>query len=75
MTAEFPLIYSFEGGPSADGQTLLIRATGFACTHKPPWAKAFVVVAIRPSWLLRSSPRVVGAAEPEVSVTTSTAWC
>jgi len=29
MTAAFPVIYSFEGGPSADGQTLLIRATGF----------------------------------------------
>ena len=29
MTAEFPLIYAFEGGPSADGQTLLVRATGF----------------------------------------------
>ena len=29
MTAAFPLIYSFEGGPSADGQTLLVRATGF----------------------------------------------
>jgi hypothetical protein len=29
MTAEFPLIYSFEGGPSADGQTLLVKATGF----------------------------------------------
>src|SRR5262249_29669839 len=27
--AEFPLIFSFEGGPSADGQTLLVRATGF----------------------------------------------
>ena len=29
MTAEFPVIYSFEGGPSADGQTLLVKATGF----------------------------------------------
>ena len=29
MTGEFPLIYSFEGGPSADGQTLLVKATGF----------------------------------------------
>jgi hypothetical protein len=29
MTAEFPLIYSFEGGPSADGQMLLVKATGF----------------------------------------------
>ena len=29
MTAAFPVIYSFEGGPSADGQTLLIKATGF----------------------------------------------
>jgi len=29
MTGEFPLIYSFEGGPSPDGQTLLVKATGF----------------------------------------------
>ena len=29
MSADFPLIYAFEGGPSADGQTLLVRATGF----------------------------------------------
>lgn len=29
MSAEFPVIYSFEGGPSVDGQTLLVRATGF----------------------------------------------
>jgi hypothetical protein len=29
MSADFPVIYSFEGGPSADGQTLLVRATGF----------------------------------------------
>jgi hypothetical protein len=27
--SEFPVIWSFEGGPSADGQTLLVRATGF----------------------------------------------
>jgi hypothetical protein len=29
MTTEFPVIYSFEGGPSADGHTLLVKATGF----------------------------------------------
>ena len=29
MTAEVPVIYSFEGGPSADGRTLLVKATGF----------------------------------------------
>jgi hypothetical protein len=29
MSVEFPVIYSFEGGPSADEQTLLVRATGF----------------------------------------------
>jgi hypothetical protein len=29
MTAEVPVIYSFEGGPSADGRTLLITVTGF----------------------------------------------
>jgi len=29
MSGDFPLIYQFEGGPSADGQTLLVRATGF----------------------------------------------
>jgi len=29
MSADFPVIYSFEGGPSADGQMLLVRATGF----------------------------------------------
>jgi len=29
MSVEFPVIHSFEGGPSADGQTLLVRATGF----------------------------------------------
>src|SRR5262249_47570998 len=29
MTTEFPVIWSFEGGPSADAQTLLVRATGF----------------------------------------------
>ena len=29
MTADVPIIYSFEGGPSADGQTLMIKATGF----------------------------------------------
>ena len=29
MTTAFPLIYTFEGGPSADGQTLLVRVTGF----------------------------------------------
>jgi hypothetical protein len=29
MTAGFPVVHSFEGGPSADGQMLLIKATGF----------------------------------------------
>jgi hypothetical protein len=29
MSADVPVIYSFEGGPCADGQTLLVRATGF----------------------------------------------
>jgi len=29
MSAEVPVIYGFEGGPSADGQTLVIKATGF----------------------------------------------
>jgi hypothetical protein len=29
MSGDFPLIWSFEGGPSADGQALLVRATGF----------------------------------------------
>ena len=29
MSSDFPLIYGFEGGPSADGETLLVRATGF----------------------------------------------
>lgn len=29
MSAEVPVIYGFEGGPSADGQTLLIKALGF----------------------------------------------
>jgi hypothetical protein len=29
MSADAPVIYSFEGGPSADGRTLLIKATGF----------------------------------------------
>ena len=29
MSGDFPIIYSFEGGPSADGQSLLVRATGF----------------------------------------------
>jgi hypothetical protein len=32
MSADAPVIYSFEGGPSADGRTLLIRATGFDAT-------------------------------------------
>ena len=27
--AEFPFIYSFDGGPSADGAALLVEATGF----------------------------------------------
>ena len=27
--SEFPVIWSFEGGPSADGQALLVKATGF----------------------------------------------
>ena len=27
--SEFPVIYSFEGGPSADGQALLVKGTGF----------------------------------------------
>jgi hypothetical protein len=29
MSADAPVIYSFAGGPSADGRTLLIKATGF----------------------------------------------
>ena len=29
MSGAFPIICSFEGGPSADGQALLVRATGF----------------------------------------------
>jgi hypothetical protein len=29
MTDEVPVIYAFEGGPSDDGQSLLIKATGF----------------------------------------------
>jgi hypothetical protein len=29
MSSDFPIIDTFEGGPSADGQTLLVRATGF----------------------------------------------
>ena len=29
MTADVPVIYRFEGGPSADGRTLLVKATGF----------------------------------------------
>ena len=29
MSGAFPIIHSFEGGPSADGQSLLVRATGF----------------------------------------------
>ena len=28
-SAEFPLIHAFDGGPSADGETLLVRATAF----------------------------------------------
>jgi hypothetical protein len=28
-SAEFPVIHAFEGGPSADGETLLVRATAF----------------------------------------------
>jgi hypothetical protein len=29
MSDAFPVIHTFEGGPSADARTLLIRATGF----------------------------------------------
>ena len=29
MSAEAPVIYAFEGGPSADGKTLLVKAIGF----------------------------------------------
>jgi hypothetical protein len=29
MSDAFPVIHTFEGGPSADASTLLIRATGF----------------------------------------------
>jgi hypothetical protein len=29
MSVDVPVIYSFEGGPSGDGRTLLIKATGF----------------------------------------------